>query len=316
MNRTSSTPITSLCKSLSDPTRLRLVNLLAHHELSVGETVQVLAMSQPRISRHLKILAEVGLLDCRRDGLWAFYKATDREPGRSFLSCLAPILAAEPGLARDIELADRMVKDRTRAMIRFFDSIAPHWQELRRDSLGGFDIAAEILRLMPRARVAADLGCGPGDLLPRLAERADRVIGVDHSPNMLAIARGRMGSEERVSLRLGDLTHLPLGDGEADFAVISMVLHHLPTPGNGLREARRVLAPGGTLVVADFAPHGMEAMREQFGDRWLGFEPGELSSWLSAAGMVSIEFNEHRLESGLTLLIGRSRKPKEDDTHA
>jgi ubiquinone/menaquinone biosynthesis C-methylase UbiE len=316
MNRIPDTPIASLCKSISDPTRLRLVNLLAHHELSVGETVQVMSMSQPRISRHLKILAEVGLLDCRRDGLWAFYRATDREPGRSFLRCLAPLLSAEPALARDIERAERMVRDRTRAMVRFFDSIAPRWQELSRDALGGFDLAGEIVRLMPKAQVATDLGCGPGDLLPRLAERADRVIGVDHSPNMLAIARGRMGEEERVSLRLGDLTHLPLGDGEADFAVMSMVLHHLPTPGDGLREARRVIAPGGTLVVADFAQHGMESMREEFGDRWLGFEPAELASWLSSAGMASIEINEHRLESGLTLLIGRSRKPKEDDTHA
>jgi SAM-dependent methyltransferase len=316
MNSAALSPIARLCKSLSDPTRIRLVNLLLRFELSVGETVHIMAMSQPRISRHLKIMAEVGLLDFRRDGLWVFYRATELEPGKTFLRCMEPLLAGEPDLARDLERAEALVRERASASIRFFDSIAPRWRELSRAALGEFDVAGEILQLMPRSRIAADLGCGPGDLLPHLARRADRVIGVDHSPNMLALARSRLKGEERISLRLGDLTHLPLGNGEADFAVLSMVLHHLPSPAEGLREAARTLSPGGMLLIADFSTHSQEIMREQFGDRWLGFDPQELAGLLSEAGLDPFDSNEHPLASGLTLLVSRAKKPKEEVEHA
>jgi SAM-dependent methyltransferase len=305
--------IARLCKSLSDPTRIRLVNLLTRFELNVGEAVQILAMSQPRISRHLKILAEVGLLDFRRDGLWVFYRGTNLEPGKTFLRCLEPLLAMEPELARDLEQGERLVRERARATVRFFDSIAPHWQDLSREALGGFDLPAEILRLLPRCDVAADLGCGPGDLLPHLARKAYRVIGVDHSRNMLALARSRLQGEERISLRLGDLSHLPLGNGEADCAVLSMVLHHLPSPADGLREAARALSPGGTLVIADFLRHAREDLREQLGDRWLGFDSEELSGWLAETGLEPLEFNTHPLAGGLTLLVSRAKKNEEDD---
>jgi ubiquinone/menaquinone biosynthesis C-methylase UbiE len=316
MNNSAPSPLTRLFKSLSDPTRIRLVNLLVRLELSVGETVQILAMSQPRISRHLKILADVGLLDFRRDGLWVFYRATDQEPGKSLLHCLEPLLAREPELGHDLDRAELLVRERAHATIRFFDDIAPRWRELNREALGEFDLPEAILKRMPNCGVAADLGCGPGDLLSHLAHKADHVIGIDNSPNMLGLARSRLHGEERISLRLGDLTHLPLRDSEVDFAVLSMVLHHLPSPGEGLREAARVLSPGGSLVIVDFARHSMEAMREQFGDRWLGFDRLELAGWLAEAGLKPLEFTDHPLTSGLTLLVSRAINPKEDEHHA
>ena len=315
-NPSAPSPVTRLCRSLADSTRVRLVNLLERFELNVGETVQIMGMSQPRISRHLKILAEEGLLDFRRDGLWVFYRATEQEPGKSFLRCLEPLLTREPALDGDLERAERMVQERSRATVRFFDSIAPRWQEVRREVLGEFDLPGEILRNLPECRVAADLGCGPGDLLPLLASKAGRVIGVDHSRNMLALAERRLAATERISLRLGDLTHLPLGDEEADCAVVSMVLHHLPDPVNGLKEAARILSPGGTLIVVDLAKHAREVMREQLGDRWLGFEQRELNGWLVEAGLTPIELQEHPLASGLTLLVGRAKKERRNEANA
>ena len=163
---------------------------------------------------------------------------------------------------------------------------------------------------MPEVSVAVDLGCGTGRLLDSMRAKADAVIGVDSSARMLERARTAFaGDGEGVSLRIGDLEHLPLADAEALFAVMSLALHHLPSPEQGIREAHRVLAPGGMFLLADFEQHGREDLRESAGDHWLGFEPGRVESWLRAAGFVIKEISRFPLSSGLALRLYEAEKP-------
>ncbi len=297
-------------KALSDETRLRTLHLLSRYELSVGEVVQVLGMSQPRVSRHLKILAEAGLVRVRRDGLWAFYSAADQGDEAIFLDRLEPWLGLDAGRTRDMEAAEAVMAARRSETRRFFNRVAPDWEAMRRELLGGFDLTAAILAMLPAGSgPAADLGCGTGALLPRLAERTGAAVGVDNSQSMLDIARARFAAEPAIELRMGELEHLPLRDGEARAAVMNLSLHHLSRPGPALAEVERVLAPGGLLVVADFGRHGREELRQRYGDRWLGFDEAELRAWLSEAGLIIKRFDAHGLESGLTLLLAVARKP-------
>ncbi len=301
----------SYTKALADPTRVRLLNVLCRHELSVNELVATLHLAQSGASRHLRILAEAGLLDARRDGQWVFYRAAAEGPGRDFVEAIRPFLdadAADPGLAADLEAAHQVMAGRSAESARFFNAIAQDWDRLRHELLGGFDPAPELLARMPRCTAAADLGCGAGDLLKALLSRAATVIGVDNSPSMLDLARRRLPDAERVSLRLGDLMHLPLREGEVQAAVFSLSLHHAPDPAQALAEAGRVLAPGGTLLILDFTRHGREELREQYGDRWLGFDPEELRAWMEAAGLGDATSTRITLLSGLTLLLIAARK--------
>jgi SAM-dependent methyltransferase len=308
-------PFLEWCKALADPTRLRIVGLTLAQELNVQELTEVLAMGQSRISRHLKILSDSGLLACRRDGLWSFYRVALEGRGRRFLHAIVPLLREEQLLKEDQERsAERLAAGRSRAR-HFFDALAPEWDRGRREILGGADLDAEILRRLPACALAADLGCGTGALLEPMLERARTVIGVDGAPRMLALARRRCaGAGEAVQLRLGELEHLPLRDGEAEAAVLNLVLHHLRAPLAGLHEAHRVLGTGGLLLVADFARHAREELRERFGDRWLGFSAAELEGWLEEAGFVLEERSEVALPRGLAALIVSARKSAQGES--
>lgn len=292
----------SACKALADETRLRLVRLLIRFELNVGEIVAVLGMGQSRISRHLRILVESGLLSARRDGLWVFYHAAQSP----LLTALAPFLA-ECGPSEDLDRAVGTLDQRTRETRRFFDAIAGDWQAMRREVLGDLDLEGLILARLPACPAIADLGCGSGELLPALTAKAPRVIGVDGAPAMLELARRRVGAG--VSLRVGELEHLPLADQEANAAVVSLTLHHLSDPASGLREAGRVLASGGLLVVVDFMKHDSELMRSRFGDRWLGFEPEEIQSWLEQAGFQVRSMEQYTVKLGLSLVLYLAARP-------
>jgi len=297
-------------KALADETRVRLIRLLMDFELNVGEIVQIMSMGQSRVSRHLKILVESGLAASRRDGLWTFYAAVPEGRGRLFLDGAAPFFEDGGEAARDLEAARRMVSERSLMARRFFDEAAPVWQDLSREILGDFDLAAKVAELLPSCGTAADLGCGAGALLSALAAKAERVIGVDYSPRMLEAARERFAGDARVSLRIGELEHLPLRDGEADCALLSMALHHLSSPADGLAEAARTLAPGGTILIADFDRHENEDLRRRHGDRRLGFTGAEMRSMLEAANFTGItEVGRASLSSGLTLVFTKAEKP-------
>lgn len=284
-------------KALADETRLRLVRILSRQELAVAEIVAVLGMGQSRVSRHLGILVGCGLLASRRDGAWTFYRAATTGPAADFLERVAPCLE-QGGPPEDFTAVEAVLRERRSETRRLFNAIAPDWGRLRREILGECDPAALVREVMPQVGTAVDLGCGPGDLLPSLAERAAAVIGVDSSPSMLALAE-RRSAGLAVSVRMGELEHLPMADGEADFAVLCLSLHHLADPQAALAEARRVLTPQGRLVIIDFTPHGDETMRRRFGDRWLGFSREQLSAWLDRSGFTLTDWSAYPVNKGL-----------------
>ena len=296
MQGTVTTPL-AWFKALADETRLRLVRILSRQELSVGEIVAVLGLGQSRVSRHLGILVGCGLLVGRRDGSWSFYKTAPDGPAAAFLAKLADCLDTA-GPEADLTAMAAVLKERRLETRRFFNTIAPDWAALRREVLGELDPAELVREVMPRVGTAVDLGCGPGDLLPVLAERAGAVIGVDSAPSMLGLAE-RHSAGLAVSVRMGELEHLPMADGEVDFAVMCLSLHHLPDPAAALAEARRVLSPSGTLVVIDFAPHQDETMRRRFGDRWLGFSREQLAGWLVQSGFALTDWAAYPVNKGL-----------------
>ncbi|WP_022660282.1 ArsR/SmtB family transcription factor [Paucidesulfovibrio longus] len=291
------------CKALSDETRVRLVHLLVRHELNVGEIVRALDMGQSRVSRHLKILLDAGLLSVRRDGLWAFYRAVEDGPARAFLQGAEVLLEAEAELAADLERAEAILNERVASTREFFNTVAPEWERLSRDLLGDLRLYEKLAERVGRCSVAVDLGCGPGDLLQRLADHCRQVIGVDNSPRMLDVARKRFEGRDDVSLRIGELTHLPLRDWEAEAVAMSMVLHHLSDPAGAIAEAGRVLKMGGRLILAEFDRHEVEEMRESYGDLRLGIPREEMLGWLERARFDVVEVAEYEVNKGLAVLI-------------
>ncbi|MCP4131239.1 MAG: metalloregulator ArsR/SmtB family transcription factor [bacterium] len=299
--------IVSLFKSLADETRVRLLNLLLNHELNVNEIVAVMEMGQSRISRHLKILTDNGILTSRRDGLWIFYKAllddTVDEENR-FFSALADFIRENSDLKADLARLEVVLEERENEKSRFFDSIAINWDDLKNNLIGDYDLTGAIVSRVPESAVVADLGCGTGELLYAVRNRAQNLIGVDKSPKMLGEAKRRFTEEGlSVDLRIGELEHLPMRDREADCAIFNMVLHHLASPFQVITEGHRVLKKGSPLLIVDLAKHSNEEMRSKYGHRWLGFTEDEISEWLSKAGFRP-ENKEHiNIQKGLTISI-------------
>jgi len=294
-------------KALADHTRIRILAALTHGELAVGELVEALNLGQSRVSRHLHILAEGGLAASRRDGRWVFYSLPASGPARAFIDAALDLAVADPEIQADARAVSAVLADRALETSRFFDGVADDWQTMRDESLGGFDLPGRIAEIMPQVQTCADLGCGRGETLAAMAEKAPTLIGVDNSPKMLEAARDLLG--DTASLRLGDLAHLPMAEAEADFVTLSLVLHHLPDPAGAVREAYRVLKPGGGILIADFDAHGHEEMRTRFGDRRLGFEPHEIPKWLAMAGFSDIEREALDLTSGLAVSLYLAIKP-------
>ncbi len=284
-------------KALADPCRLRLVAVLLRGEFTVQELTSILKVGQSKVSWHLKILTEAGVLAVKRQGTWSYYRAGGTGP---FFAAIRP--AVEEGVAdlperpADLAAVAAVLEERRRRSQEFFDRHARQWDDLARTLLPVPDYRERLLSLVPKGKTVVEIGLGTGGLLPALAARAERVIGVDHSPAMLEEARRRLALAglAGIDLRLGEMTHLPLPDRSADCVVINMVLHHAADPAVVLAEIRRTLVPGGLLVLADLSRHEREWVRENLADQWLGFEEEELTSWLMAAGFG--ELNCERIE--------------------
>ncbi|MBI5656669.1 MAG: metalloregulator ArsR/SmtB family transcription factor [Geobacter sp.] len=274
-------------KALADPCRLRLVAVLLRGEFTVQELTAILGMGQSRISRHLKILTEAGVLSVKRQGTWSYYRAGGDSPFFAAIrSAVEQGTEALPERGRDLAAVAAVLEERRRKSQEFFDLHARQWDDIARTLLPVSEYRERLLALVPEGATVVEIGLGTGGLLPALAARAKRVIGIDHSPAMLEEARRRLAAAGLggIELRLGEMTHLPLPDNVAECAVLNMVLHHAADPQAVLAEIRRVLAPGGSLLLVDLARHEREWVREQLADQWLGFEEDELTAWLSAAG--------------------------------
>lgn len=297
-------------KALSDETRLRIVNLLIKKELNVNEIVSILNMGQSRISRHLKILSDSSLINSRKDGLWVFYKANEAGYPGELLNLTCGRLKDEELFSLDILHLDNYIKERGEMGREYFNKIASDWKRIRGEILGDIDINQEITKAVGNCLCAADLGCGNGELAGRLLVKSEKVIGVDRSSGMLDEAGKYLKSLGRVGfdLRLGELYHLPVRDGETDCSVINMVLHYLDDPLSAVAEAARVIKSGGRLVISELGSHKNESLRSNYGHRWLGFSPETVKGWIGDSGFILKKTKSYTAANGLKVILYVSEK--------
>ncbi len=286
-----SNEIVAALKAAAEPTRLRILLLLAAGELSVKDLTVILGQSQPRISRHLKLLAEAGLVERFREGSWAYFHVSERSAGgRLALDILELVDQSDRVVARDRERADALKREREAASQSYFQSHAADWDRIRSLHIAEHDVEQAIADALGPApvKLLVDLGTGTGRILELLAERYQRGVGFDLNNAMLAYARSKLATAKlsRTQVRHGDLYDLGLEDGVADVVVMHQVLHFLSEPALAIREAARVLAPGGRLLIVDFAPHDLEFLRDEHAHDRLGFAPGQVENWMKDQGLV------------------------------
>jgi ubiquinone/menaquinone biosynthesis C-methylase UbiE/DNA-binding transcriptional ArsR family regulator len=280
-------------KTLSDPTRIRILRLLEQQELLVGELMAILAMAQSRVSRHLAILREAGLLLDRRKGTYVAYRSSLPESGpwHDAWTLARESLAGDPTAERDDALLRRTLAARSARSGRdFFEEVGPDWDALRR--VFGDDLlrARAINALVSPPLRVADIGTGTGVLALELARQGLDVVGIDRSEAMLEAARQKWALEATATtgtleLRAGDAHALPLADDAVDAAFAHMVLHSLEDPERAVREMARVVRPGGRVVLVDFLAHDHAWMEQELGLLWLGFAPELVLRWLTVAGL-------------------------------
>jgi demethylmenaquinone methyltransferase/2-methoxy-6-polyprenyl-1,4-benzoquinol methylase/ArsR family transcriptional regulator len=302
-----------------EETRLRLLALLAESELTVSEVVAILGQSQPRVSRHLKLLVEAGVVERRREGAWAFFRlAPSGAAGGLARSVINSLDASDPVLAGDRARLAEVRQARADNAARYFAAHADEWNDIRARHIPEARVEEAIREALGDApiRRLLDLGAGAGRMLELFAPRAEEAIGVDLSSAMLAVARGRLeeSGARNVQLRQGDIYALPVERNSCDVAILHQVLHYLDDPGRALREAARALAPGGRLIVVDFAPHDEEALREKHAHRRLGFSAQEISDLLAQAGLMVLQHRDLAPGAGdaakLTVSLWLARDPR------
>lgn len=277
-------------KAAAEPTRLRILCLLAAGELNVKDLTQILGQSQPRISRHLKLLSEASLIERFREGSWVYFHLSDRtDGGRLALGLVGEADPKDAVLRRDRERAETLKRERESAAQSYFRQHAGDWDRIRALHIDESVVEAAMREWLGEGpfRMFLDLGTGTGRTLELFADRYARGLGIDVNQAMLALARGNLarGGRATAQVRHGDLYNLSLSDGVADAVVMHQVLHYLAEPGAAIAEAGRVLAPGGRLLIVDFAPHGLEFLRDAHAHERLGFADAHVAKWCEDAGL-------------------------------
>lgn len=305
--------LAALFQALADPTRLRILALLRAMELSVGELAQLLGQSQPRVSRHVRVLSDSGLVGRRKEGSWVYLQLADTartEPLFDLYRGLDP--EAEQQFAADAARLESIRHDRAEAARRYFEAHAATWESIRSLHIADAEIERAIASMLGDRPLGAllDIGTGTGRMLELFAPRAASAIGIDRSSEMLRLARVKL--EEAgicgASLRQGDMYALPLTDRSTDSIILHQVLHYAQQPGAAIIEAARVLASGGRLLVIDFAQHDRAELKEQDAHLRLGFADDAMRGWFAAAGLELDRIE--RLGGGeLTVILWRGHKP-------
>ncbi len=279
-------------RALSDATRLRIVALLAKEELSVNELQEITRLGQSRISTHLGLLAEYGLVQSRREGKRTFYRLNEQSNG--FISKITPLAvegAGELPEHADDEVNLKRILNRRREQAQvYFNQVAGRFDRVYGPGRSWQAFGHLLLRMLPPLTVA-DLGSGEGLLSELLARRCKRVIAVDNSEKIVAFgaAKAKKNGLKNLEFRLGDLSEPPIEAQSVDLVILSHALHHAEDPGKALVSAQRILKPSGQVLILDLLKHNFEKARELYGDRWLGFAESDLHRWLERAGFRKVE---------------------------
>lgn len=312
--------IVEILKAAGEPTRLRLLALLSQGDLTVTDLTDILGQSQPRISRHLKLLAEAALVDRYQEGAWAFFRLSQGGPAvglvRQLLDTADP---ADAVFARDDERLRVLKKIRSDKAQAYFSRNAAEWDAVRRLHVSEAEVEAKLAEMIGTEPVNAflDLGTGTGRILQLFEGLYRRGVGVDASRDMLAVARSNLDRAgiTKASIRHGDIFNLPLERDEFDVVTIHQVLHFLDEPEAAVAEAARMLAPGGRLAIIDLAPHALEHLRDEHAHIRLGFSHQTMSEWLERAGLGVEEVVDlkpaHSAADALTVTIWLARDQRE-----
>jgi ArsR family transcriptional regulator len=311
-------PIVDALKAAGEPTRLRILALLRRGDLSVGELVQILDQSQPRLSHHLKTLTLAGLVERLPEGSWVFYRAQSKDWAGRILSAVFDEINLDASPFSDDRAALIKVRQsRARSAEMYFSEIAESWDRLRALHYPETAIEEALLASIEGESFdrIVDLGTGTGRMLALLAPYAQEAEGLDLSHHMLTVARANLNRAEvsNARVRQGDATQTPFESASADLVMVHQVLHYLEQPEDVIAEAARILKPGGRLLVIDFAPHDLEFLRETQGHRRLGVREEDMTAWADAAGLAlqaSQKFDPPAsLEQGLSVLIWSATRP-------
>ncbi len=308
-----------MLKAAGEPTRMRVLALLFNGDLTVTDLTEILGQSQPRISRHLKLLSEAGLVERFQEGAWAYFRLSgDGQSHHLARELVGAVSSADPLLARDGERLQAVKQARAARAQAYFSSNAASWDKLRSLHIADEQVEQSLLEMIGDTPFDSmlDLGTGTGRILQLLAPLYRRGIGVDASRDMLAVARSNMDSAgiTHASVRHADILNLPLERGTFDLVAVHQVLHFLHQPDEAIAEAARMLSPGGRMVIVDFAPHEFENLREEHAHLRLGFSTETVTDWLCEAGL-SVE-SVVKLKPGgegekkLTVTIWLARDPR------
>ena len=310
----SSSLLADLFQALADPSRLRLLMLLREMELSVGELAQVLGQSQPRVSRHLKILADAGLINRRKEGSWVFLELGSEllvSPLFAFIEAVADS-AAEQQFQADSKRLAAVRRDRAEAAARYFAANAGAWDQIRSLHIAESEVEAAIHDALGTGAIGrlVDIGTGTGRMIELFGRQAAQSIGIDRSTEMLRLARVKLEAAgvQAVSLRQGDMYALPLPDESADVVLLHQVLHYAEVPAAAIREGARLLGAGGRLLIIDFAPHGREELRDRDQHARLGFADDAVLGWLGEAGLEG-RVVRHLAGGELTVTLWAGERP-------
>jgi SAM-dependent methyltransferase/DNA-binding transcriptional ArsR family regulator len=323
-------------RSLADPTRVRIVSLLRNMELAVGEIAQVVDQSQPRVSRHIRILVESGLVERRKEGNWVFLRIGTTAACRSIMQIFDSFIPDEEERQEqknDLARLSAVRADRVRAADEYFARHAQEWDAIRSLYISESEVEAAMLALAQRhagdinaphtcdlGRLL-DIGTGTGRMIQLFAPLSSHITAIDRSPEMLRLARANLPSSaslqdavDKYTLMLGDFSDLLLGDASVDFITAHQVLHFAQDPASVIAEAGRVLAPGGRILIADFAPHEREELRSRDQHARLGFSDEQMESWFAAAGLLMVE-NETLPGGDLTVKLWLGKRDDADKNH-
>jgi ArsR family transcriptional regulator len=304
----------AMLRAAGDPTRLRLLLTLREAELTVSELTQILGQSQPRVSRHLKLLCDAGLLERFKEGSWVFYRAADKGEGGELGTTLATLAEGhKESREADRRKLSQVREARAGQAAAFFKANATQWERIRSLHAPDADVEHALVELLTEAPLESllDAGTGTGRMLELLSPHIRRGVGVDVSAEMLAIARDRLAEVKNCQVRLADIFRLPFGaGGEFDAVLFHQVLHYLDDPQTAVADAARVLKPGGRIVIVDFAPHELEFLRDEMAHRRLGFSDREVKGWFEAAGLHETATRSIAPHSGALVVkiwVGTSR---------